>query len=648
MMPQPKKKKVKKKPKRHARHKAHKPHARAKRAAPKKRKVKKGAPRTRGGELTARERAALTKAFRPRRSREGVAGCKAFIAKRTPPSVGGFDEWSPEDRADDLVLWIENDGDLYRQQHVPIQKNLRAKMARGTYDSDKAVKLFMYLVENGAKHYVRDTNGGKWHVAFPKSTREIAARELRDRYERAARDGEYDEYLPKKYAGHKVGGEVDVYTSTVEGERPLTGTANATVVADARREAKRWVGPVARGDTSPEVAWNSSGVGYPYMDAATARVAREAFMRELRRGGAMGADDEVGAKPIRTATIDHPMQRGNVIALAEQRASDERWTVRLAAADPGSFRKMTRRQIEAVRYGDTADASGAFKYVSDARDAVMAHHRKSPLTGYPLAGRHTTRPRKRSEYVGEGPTPKVEALYHAAMRADKAYHDALVEWVGPKKAGDARYLPMREKPPEVQRLSEANRAAYEAYREAAREMRAQRGGSSVQGRHYSNDEWLEFFIEGEAESMGVECPNPEPSKSTMELGNVFIDAVQEALEDLPPDWFRSDAARGELLERDDLHIDVLFTLQGAGVGIWDGRWDGAFDERNLERVQKRLKGSLGRFADDSGGGALPEAFMLDAERCSNGNGSDGVGAAIAMPVHRALRYAMPLLGRMRS
>lgn len=111
-------------------------------------------------------------------------------------------EMADEDAADELVLFIENDGQLYRQQHQPIQKNLITKMARGQYDSRKAVKLFGYLVDNGAKKYAKEIGDGRpWNRMFDKPTRVRAAEMLRDSFEAEAKTGAFSDYLPKKYAG---------------------------------------------------------------------------------------------------------------------------------------------------------------------------------------------------------------------------------------------------------------------------------------------------------------------------------------------------------------------------------------------------------------------------------------------------------------
>lgn len=113
--------------------------------------------------------------------------------------------------ATELTLFIENDADLYRQQMQPIQKNLVTKMARGLYDKTKAEKLWMYLAESGAKKYVKEFGSGsegEWHRMFPVSVRKEVARILNDSFMVEASLGNYNRYLPKKYAGWKPSGSV--------------------------------------------------------------------------------------------------------------------------------------------------------------------------------------------------------------------------------------------------------------------------------------------------------------------------------------------------------------------------------------------------------------------------------------------------------
>jgi len=80
----------------------------------------------------------------------------------------------------ELEVFIENDGDLYRQQTVPIMKNLQKKLEKGVFDKSKAEKLWMYLVENGAKKYAKDSGGGTWHKMFSMADRKAVAKNLNE------------------------------------------------------------------------------------------------------------------------------------------------------------------------------------------------------------------------------------------------------------------------------------------------------------------------------------------------------------------------------------------------------------------------------------------------------------------------------------
>jgi hypothetical protein len=100
--------------------------------------------------------------------------------------------------AQELKLFTENDGDLYRQQTTSILKNLATKKANGKYDHDLAVKIFMYLAESGAKKYAQEF-GGIWNLMFPMGVRKQVASEWRDEFEVEYKNGSYDHLLPKKY-----------------------------------------------------------------------------------------------------------------------------------------------------------------------------------------------------------------------------------------------------------------------------------------------------------------------------------------------------------------------------------------------------------------------------------------------------------------
>lgn len=85
--------------------------------------------------------------------------------------------------ARELYLFITNDGDIYRQRITPIIKNMRRKHKKGEYDQEKALKGWMYAVEDGAKKYHKDFgSGGTWNAMFPKSVRMEVAKELEEYY----------------------------------------------------------------------------------------------------------------------------------------------------------------------------------------------------------------------------------------------------------------------------------------------------------------------------------------------------------------------------------------------------------------------------------------------------------------------------------
>jgi hypothetical protein len=112
---------------------------------------------------------------------------------------------SPESLATELCVFTENDGQIYHSQTLSILKNLATKKARGDYDREGAVKLFMYLAESGARKYARESGGdeSQWHDMFPVAVRKIAATKWRDEFEVEYDLGNYESLKPKKYQGGK-------------------------------------------------------------------------------------------------------------------------------------------------------------------------------------------------------------------------------------------------------------------------------------------------------------------------------------------------------------------------------------------------------------------------------------------------------------
>lgn len=77
----------------------------------------------------------------------------------------------------ELRLFGDNDAQLYRSSKQPIEANLSKKMANGTYDHDKAVKLWGFHADRAAQSYAKQfgTPDQKWHQMFSPSDRRAAA-----------------------------------------------------------------------------------------------------------------------------------------------------------------------------------------------------------------------------------------------------------------------------------------------------------------------------------------------------------------------------------------------------------------------------------------------------------------------------------------
>lgn len=98
--------------------------------------------------------------------------------------------------ADDLILFADNDGALYRQK-TSIIANMHRKMKAGKYDPELAVKLWMYFVDAAAKKYAQDLReSGSWNKIFPRPVRLEAARHYAKTEHRRIQDGEYSEWPP--------------------------------------------------------------------------------------------------------------------------------------------------------------------------------------------------------------------------------------------------------------------------------------------------------------------------------------------------------------------------------------------------------------------------------------------------------------------
>ena len=94
----------------------------------------------------------------------------------------------------ELDLFIMNNEDLYRRKFMPIIKNLQRKIAKNVYDHEKAQKLWMYLIDDAAKEYVKEFGNPDEDVKemFPRETRLRVAEIIADRELENIKQGEYD------------------------------------------------------------------------------------------------------------------------------------------------------------------------------------------------------------------------------------------------------------------------------------------------------------------------------------------------------------------------------------------------------------------------------------------------------------------------
>ena len=93
--------------------------------------------------------------------------------------------------AKELEIFIDNDNKLYKQRYIPIIKNLSKKKKSGRYRSSLASKGFMYLVDDGAKKYVREF-GGNVRDVFPRRVKLELAKEYAKEFEQIYKDQEFD------------------------------------------------------------------------------------------------------------------------------------------------------------------------------------------------------------------------------------------------------------------------------------------------------------------------------------------------------------------------------------------------------------------------------------------------------------------------
>lgn len=139
-------------------------------------------------------------------AQHGRGGNPPLLVIGNPPS-GPVDF----DAARELAIFIENERSLSpdspdNTQGRAIVANLYRKWYAGKYDHEKAITLWMYLMETAARQYTDQfgTPGQPIDMIFNRNTRLEVARQFRDDFEQKMASGEYPHVwvrsvVPKKY-----------------------------------------------------------------------------------------------------------------------------------------------------------------------------------------------------------------------------------------------------------------------------------------------------------------------------------------------------------------------------------------------------------------------------------------------------------------
>jgi hypothetical protein len=192
----------------------------------------------------------------------------------------------PMNAAEELKLYIDNDGALYRSQTTSILKNLVTKRARGEYRHDLAVKAFGYLTEAGAKKYAKEHGSPDlpWNKMFDVTTRKQAAEALTRAFEGEASLGNYDHLLPKKYQKQeKTTGHSTKKTSSSKRKKATSSRSSRLEAIEARRRAltaaRESISSTSSGISARDI-WEFGG----FLRNATDRQVQGSYEKEKRAG----------------------------------------------------------------------------------------------------------------------------------------------------------------------------------------------------------------------------------------------------------------------------------------------------------------------------------------------------------------------------
>lgn len=100
-----------------------------------------------------------------------------------------------DSEAHELHTYADNHSRLYKTSHVPVAKNLEKKFKKGTYDHEKAKKLWKYHADRAAHEYAKEhgSPGQKGHHIFSSTARKNAASRMADAHHAEMKAGNFHE-----------------------------------------------------------------------------------------------------------------------------------------------------------------------------------------------------------------------------------------------------------------------------------------------------------------------------------------------------------------------------------------------------------------------------------------------------------------------
>lgn len=198
-------------------------------------------------------------------------------------------------------------------------------------------------------------------------------------------------------------------------------------------------------------------------------------------------------------------------------------------------------------------------------------------------------------------------IYRMYLNLKKALEDGNTEWLKSRVRYDQKFMLALSEELIGEKLPRSNRALRSYFDAMSKQGRTARKASL-------DGDTLEQLIDMASESSGWEAPRRgwEVTQEVKKNARAFERDLQKALHfwvKQNPEALAPDMDDYDLYDEEGPYL-VLMTLNGHGVGIWDGSWDHLFvnPKRSIKDLKKYLFRKLGKYAEDTGTGLLNDAI----------------------------------------